>query len=357
MKSVTLKMLKQMIVHLLFWVLVWFFFKTFFSVGSSNQQFVFWFSILLSITSIVASYTFFYNLIPNYLLQRKYKKFALYTTYSAVFITCGVLMTMAFGFVFYFNLEFQKMPALTKSSSVILVCVLLIVVLASTVKILSHNYKSLEENKTLENKILKAQLQLKEQEVKFLKMQIHPHFLFNSLNTIYGFALKKKDEAPEMILKLSNLLDYILYQVKKPYVLLKDEVHHLEDYISLEKMRFSDTLEVSFKKEEINQSLQVSPMLLIPFLENSFKHGKIVNGKMKVGILLKIDNYLLSFKIENSADNTIEEKQGIGLENIRKRLEMLYPNKYQLQIEHSGQKFMVDLQLNLEVKKEKSNAK
>lgn len=347
MNGVTYKLIRQSLIHLSFWILVWLFFKTFFSVGSSNQQFIFWFSILLSIISIVASYVFVYNLLPNYLLQKKYKKFALYTTYSAVFITCGVFMTMAFGFVFYFNLEYQKMPALTKSSSVILVCVLLIVVLASVVKILRHNYQSLERNKTLENKILQAQLQLKEQELKFLKMQIHPHFLFNSLNTIYGFALKKKEEAPEMILKLSNLLDYILYQVNKPKVNLQDEIDHLEDYIALEEMRFNDTLKVNFYKENINETIQVAPMLLIPFLENSFKHGEIINGSMQVDISLKMNNNTLLFKIENSSNNAKGEKPGIGLENIRKRLEMLYPNDHQLKITHENEKFSVDLQIEI----------
>ena len=347
MNGVTFKLIRQSLIHLSFWILVWLFFKIFFSVGSSNQQFIFWFSILLSIISIVASYVFVYNLLPNYLLQKKYKKFVLYTTYSAVFITCGVFMTMAFGFVFYFNLEYQKMPALTKSSSVILVCVLLIVVLASVVKILLHNYQSLERNKTLENKILQAQLQLKEQELKFLKMQIHPHFLFNSLNTIYGFALKKKEEAPEMILKLSNLLDYILYQVNKPKVNLQDEIDHLEDYIALEEMRFNDTLKVNFYKENINETIQVAPMLLIPFLENSFKHGEIINGSMQVDLSLKMNNNTLLFKIENSSNNAKGEKPGIGLENIRKRLEMLYPNDHQLKITHENEKFSVDLQIEI----------
>ena len=334
--------------HLSFWVVVWFFFKTFFSVGSSNTQFIFWFSILLSVVSILASYVFVYNLLPNYLLKKKYKEFALYTVYAGVFIACGVFMTVTFGFVFYFNSEYQNMPALTKSSSVILVCVMLIVVLVSTIKILSHNYKSLEENKTLENKILQAQLQLKEQELKFLKMQIHPHFLFNSLNTIYGFALKKKDEAPEMILKLSNLLDYILYQVNKPTVNLQDEINHLQDYISLEEMRFNDTLEVKFKKEVSNETIQIAPMLLIPFLENSFKHGKILNGKLQVKLGVFVHENVLSFTIKNTAEESNNSNHGIGLKNIKKRLEMLYPNAYGLQISKNKNVFSVTLKVEVD---------
>jgi len=247
------------------------------------------------------------------------------------------------------------MPALTKSSSVILVCVLLIVVLASGIKILSHNYKSLEKNKSLENKILQAQLQLKEQELKFLKMQIHPHFLFNSLNTIYGFSLKKKDEAPEMILKLSNLLDYILYQVDKPTVSIADEIHHLEDYISLEEMRFHDTLAVTFTKSKFTSDVQIAPMLFIPFLENSFKHGKIVDEKLSIKIDLKIDHNTLISEIVNTSESDEKQRKGIGLDNIQKRVEMLYPNAHQLLVEHVGNQFKVHLQITIDGLKTKKD--
>ena len=258
-------------------------------------------------------------------------------------------MTVVFGFVFFFNLEFQLMPTLTKSSSVILVCVLLIVALAGSLKILKHNYKSLEENKALENKYLQTQLQLKEQELKFLKMQIHPHFLFNSLNTIYGFTLKKSNEAPEMILKLSNLLDYILYQINKPKVALTEEVNHLEDYVSLEKMRFNDTLKVNFIKEVKNANVQIAPMLLIPFVENSFKHGKIINEILNVDIHLKVEKNKLFFKVENSSTNEEESEKGIGLQNIQKRLEMLYPEKHKLEISIYNNTFKVILEIETEV--------
>jgi sensor histidine kinase YesM len=345
MNLLVLKVFKKVSLHLAFWFVVWVLFSSFFSVGSRNENFIFWFSTILSTISIVSSYVFVYYLIPDFLITQKNKFFILYALYTFVFIVCVVLMTVVFGFIFFYNLEYQQMPALTRSPAVILVCVLLIVALASGLKILKHSYNSLEEKKTLENKFLQTKLELKEQELKFLKMQIHPHFLFNSLNTIYGFALTKKDEVPEMILKLSNLLDYILYQVEKPKVLLIAEVNHLEDYISLEKMRFHDTLIVNFKKEKLNDTLQIPPMLLIPFVENSFKHGVIIDGSLKVDIHLKIANNCLFFEIENSSKRKEETNTGIGLPNIRKRLEMLYPGKHQLEIIRNNNTFKVHLKI------------
>ncbi|WP_254712749.1 sensor histidine kinase [Polaribacter sp. R2A056_3_33] len=157
--------------------------------------------------------------------------------------------------------------------------------------------------------------------------------------------MAKADEAPEMILKLSNLLDYILYQVEKPKVPLVEEIHHLEDYISLEKMRFHDTLKVNFSKDKLNDSLQIPPMLLIPFVENSFKHGVIIDGVLNVDIRLKTANNCLFFEIENSSKRKEETNTGIGLPNIRKRLEMLYPGKYQLEIIENNDTFKVHLKI------------
>ncbi|MCT4697804.1 sensor histidine kinase [Tenacibaculum haliotis] len=239
------------------------------------------------------------------------------------------------------------MPDLTKNTYVIFVCVILIIVLFTSFKILKHNYKSNEEKKNIENKFLATQLQLKEQEVKFLKMQIHPHFLFNTLNTLYGFALKKADDAPEMILKLSNLLDYILYQVDKPFVFLEDEISHIENYISLEKMRFQDSLHVNFNKEIHQDNILIAPMLLLPFVENSFKHGTQINGILRVDINLKTTDNSLFFDIKNSTKDSLDSKKGIGLENIKKRLEMLYGKSCQLNISQTKNSYKVELKTPL----------
>ena len=237
------------------------------------------------------------------------------------------------------------MPALTKNSGVILVCVFLIIALASGFQILRYNYSALEKQKTLENKFLQTQLQLKEQELKFLKMQIHPHFLFNTLNTVYGFALKKSDQTPGLILKMSNLLDYILYQVDKSSVLLQEELNHINDYISLEKTRFQESLQISFVVDSFEDNLKIAPMLFLPFVENAFKHGTQIDEVLSVKINLITEDEFLCFEIENSANNNSNYGKGIGLENIKKRLEMLFDKNYVLYIKHEENKFKVNLKI------------
>ena len=288
-----------------------------------------------------------YHLIPNYLLKKKYRLFVLYIVYLLIVLLFVIEGTVLIGFTFYFNLDYQIMPNLTKSFPVMVVCVMLIVSLISGIKLIQHNYKSILKNEDLKNKILQTQLQLKKQELSMLKMQIHPHFLFNSLNTIYGFALKKRDEAPEMILKLSNLLDYILYKIEKPTVSLENEINHLEDYISLEKLRFHDTLEVNLIKGDDISEMYIAPMLLIPFVENSFKHGAIIDGCLAIMIAVKSNSEMLFFEVENSVLEKTNDSTGIGLENIKKRLEMLYPNAYTLEINRTDKLFKVQLAINI----------
>jgi LytS/YehU family sensor histidine kinase len=239
----------------------------------------------------------------------------------------------------------DTMP-LTKTLPFIILGVYFVVLIIVSFSLIMHNYKSIVSNENLKNKILQTQLQIKDQELRFLKMQIHPHFLFNSLNTIYGFALNKKDEAPDMILKLSNLLDYILYQIEKPQVLLIDEINHLLDYVSLEKMRFHDTLEVKTTINVLNKTIQIAPMLLIPFVENAFKHGDIINGSLNVAIDIKTKDNMLFFEIENTSIKENKTNNGIGLENIAKRLEMLYSNAHTLETKQSATKFKIRLTIN-----------
>lgn len=171
--------------------------------------------------------------------------------------------------------------------------------------------------------------------------------MFNTLNTIYAFALKKSEQTHELILKLSSLLDYILYQVDKPLVFLKDEINHIKNYISLEKLRFQKGLQVDFLVTNFNDDVQIPPMLLLPFVENAFKHGSKNNGVLKVNMELKLENEFLIFTVVNSHRQNNNSNSGIGLQNIKKRLLMLYDNESSLSIKDEIDKFSIYLKIPL----------
>lgn len=237
------------------------------------------------------------------------------------------------------------------------ILIYLIVILASCFSLIQHNFKTTAKNKDLENKILANQLKFKEQELNYLKKQIHPHFLFNTLNTIYGFALKKSEDTPEIILKLSNLLDYILYQVQKPKVSLAEEISHIKEYIDLERIRFQDTLDIYFEAEKIPSALEIAPMMFLPFVENAFKHGSIINGKMQVEIKLNLVSEQIIFSIKNTSihEAETENSKGLGLENIKKRLVLNYENNYELSTVQKGNYYEVELKIPQKIKDAKND--
>ncbi len=345
-KGKAIEYLVTFLLHSIFWVVIYFFYAYFLGYGSSNIIYVNLFSGYLMPVTILISYFFNYYLIPKYLLSKKYKLFILYSIYTFIISGYLIILTILYGLIYSEELKEGNTAPLTKTLPFIVLGVFFVVTISIAISLIIHSYKSIISNENLRNKILETQLKLKEQELKFLKMQIHPHFLFNSLNTIYGFAIKKRDETPEIILKLSNLLDYILYQIEKPKVFLKDEINHLMDYVSLEKMRFHDTLEVLVNFKVNNENLQIAPMLLIPFVENSFKHGAIIDGKLKVTIFIETKENKLFFEIVNSAVNEKDSVRGIGLENIEKRLEMLYPKYHNVEVIQSNNQFKVKLEIS-----------
>jgi len=345
---------KLVLVHLVFWISVWFFFVYFFSYNNNNTPYILWFSSLLLPLTMGVTYFMVYFLIPRYLLAKKYLKFGLYSFYLVVFTSYAIVLLLYGCLYFLLHFDINSMPPMSKNFTFVLVLVVLVLGFVSFASLLNHNFKTISQNKELQNKILETQLQLKEQELHYLKMQIHPHFLFNTLNTIYGFALKQSIHTPEIILKLSNLLDYILYQVEKPRVSLKEEVMHIKEYIELEKIRFKDTLKVVFLSDEIDENIQIAPMLLIPFVENAFKHGNLVEGYLQIKVSIKLNDNKLRFSIGNTYVDQEEHKNGgIGLKNIRKRLEMNYKGNYRLNDNVDGKWYYAELVID-DLRKAKS---
>ncbi|WP_298903863.1 sensor histidine kinase [uncultured Psychroserpens sp.] len=344
-KQFILKKIGQILLHLLFWVAVLFFYTYFFGINGSKFDDTLQFSLFLMPITIATTYVITYKLIPDYLITKQYWRFVLYSFYTLIISVYLLMVSIFFSLIYLSNFEYDDMNPATKNLIFISTAVYLVVIIVSGFKLLKLNLKQASNTRLLETKILDAQLKLKEQELNYLKMQIHPHFLFNTLNTMYGFALKKADQTPDMILKLSNLLDYLLYQAEKPFVLLSEEIAHIKDYIALEKMRFNDTLKVNINISTASESITIAPMLLIPFIENSFKHGAIINGILKIDIQLSATLEEIHFSIKNSNAEGTSSKSGIGLENIKKRLELLYSEKHELFINNTPNTFDVELRL------------
>ncbi|MFD1141754.1 sensor histidine kinase [Larkinella insperata] len=195
-------------------------------------------------------------------------------------------------------------------------------------------------------------------ELQLLKSQIHPHFLFNTLNNLYALTLRKSEQSPAVVMKLSQLLSYMLYDCNASEVPLEKEITFLKNYIGLEQLRYGARLEVSMNFHGDLQSKQIAPLLLIPFLENAFKHGTSEQLEQAwIFLDLAVEDNVLTFKLVNSRDADAETLKsqsagaasvgGIGLQNVRKRLELLYPQQYELQIQPEEETFLVDLALRL----------
>ena len=202
-----------------------------------------------------------------------------------------------------------------------------------------------------EREFLQAQQERITAELQLLKAQVHPHFLFNTLNNIYSFSLDRSPKTPELILKLSSLLSYMLYDCKAEEVRLEKEVQIMKDYIDLEKERYGNTIEISWTVEGDIRDTFISPLLMLPFLENAFKHGASEQiEKPWMGVDISVSNNTLKFKIANSKNEYISlnnNGNGIGINNVKKRLEFLYPGKYELKINDEGDFFSVSLMVKL----------
>ena len=188
-------------------------------------------------------------------------------------------------------------------------------------------------------------------ELNFLKAQVNPHFLFNTLNNLYGLIIEKSDKSAECVLKLADILKYTIGEGNQDKVLLKKELQLLENYIELEKLRTPEA-NVTFTKSNTNDSLRITPLLLLPFVENAFKHG--LNTVSKNGFIhlqISTKEQLLNLSIENNlppVNNTIAiQSHGIGIDNVKKRLNLLYANRHELVIERKSDSFLVNLQINL----------
>ena len=190
-------------------------------------------------------------------------------------------------------------------------------------------------------------------ELKFLKSQINPHFLFNTLNSLYALTLKKSDLAPEIVLKLSEMMRYMLYECNEKEVPLSKEINYMKNYLELEKLRHGNKMLIDLKINGELKDQKIAPLILIPFIENSFKHG--INNQVSQGFVnleLNVLNSDLHMQLVNSKSPSLPKMNGrrsggIGLVNVKRRMAILYPDKHHLDINESPNTYKIELNINL----------
>ncbi|HHB52808.1 MAG TPA: histidine kinase [Saprospiraceae bacterium] len=277
-------------------------------------------------------------LIPHYLYEDKI------WTYLGLLLLATLVLTPIKLIIFYF--KFADYPSLQNGlvahqwSQFLLT--FFITSSATVGKIISDWTKDRRERQELKTKTIQSEL-------KFLKTQINPHFLFNTLNSLYALTLKKSDNAPQIVIQLSEMMRYMLYECNESSVLLSNEVKYIQNYLALERLRQGPGIEINFQVQGDINGKMIAPLLFTPFLENSFKHG--LSNQIKEGyvnILLEAEENEISFFIENSKPSTIPMKShsrsgGIGLTNLRRRLKILYPNRHKLEINNTPNSYSVHL--------------
>ena len=296
---------------------------------------------------IALSYLFIFYLLPK-LFNGKVIEF-----FTLIIISLGLTLILKFQVTYYFT-SGDVMPEFTGITSKIdftyAIQVILgevyVVAFVTAIKLVIDWIKQREYlNHTNE--------MLLENELKYLRSQIQPHFFFNTLNNLYSLTIDKSDKAPNLILKLSDLMKYFLYETGKEYQTLENEVNHIKDYIEIERLRYDETLKIDFDIKGKTKNVMIKPLILIPLVENAFKHGAR-NSKTNsyINISLTSTKKYLDFKVENSFEKPTkkikEQIGGIGLTNLKKRLELNYGSKdYNLDTIKKKNKYLAHLKLKL----------
>ena len=322
-----------------FWLTYAWTYSVLFPLGEGRVQSFVIANGLLLFHALVAYFNNDY-LIPRLLLARNYLLYIL-SLGLAIVSVCFPL-----SIVVHIVVENEELQTLIWSDSFFLfliINVIFTVITTMVLKLVKQWYSDQKTTKDLQQEQLQTEL-------KFLKSQINPHFLFNSLNNLYALTLSKSDSAPEVVLRLSNILRYILYESNEGYVSVRKEMEHVKDYVAVEKLRLGMGVTIDIDIDDAIQDDPVEPMLFLTLVENAFKHSEdILPEKRFIRIHAKSLDTGFRFLIENtfSPSKRDTETGGIGLENIKKRLNLIYPNQHDIKSSTADGVYRVDLIIKL----------
>lgn len=330
--------------HIFFWVLIYLMYVITFGGYMDRYYEEILNNLALMPARIIGTYILIYGILPLALHKKKFLLFIILTIVHSFVFAFAIWLTLRLGNFFPEIHDFSRLPvfSLGKIFSTLL-SNYGILMLAVTIVIFKKWYvDEMQKKKLVEEKL--------EAELSFLKSQIHPHFLFNTLNNLYALTLIKSEQTSDVVLKLSGLLDYMIYKSNDKFVALSQELEILENYIDLEKLRYNERLNFDCQIEGEPGFHKIAPLILLPFIENSFKHGASVDrANPKIRIKIKIGSDCVKLNVVNSLRGEKEKDEslsvGIGLKNVRRRLELIYPEMHKLDIRQSEQEFEVNLEV------------
>ncbi len=321
------------IIYWLILVLLMFFYVAY----DKDEPHIHWYELLFVLTYFIASLIISYLLIPNFLYRKKYFKFWISVVF--VLLAVGIFEEQVLEQWFYPDTRARVTKVLHTFLEIF------------PPIFIFTGYKFAWDVFEKQSKIDKLQRISAENELQFLNSQINPHFLFNNLNNIYSYALEQSPKTPEIILQLSSILRYMLYDCRKPYVLLSDEIENLKQFTALYGMQIGSDPKISFDVDADDTNIMIVPLILIVFVENAFKHSSASQtSDIKIDISIKVKNKKLIFTCNNTYQNmtnTNDLNKGIGLENVRSKLNLTYPDKHHLNIEKAHNQYNVLLKMNL----------
>ncbi len=336
-----MKLRWQIFWHVFFWVCIISFLGFVIHANTKLSSAYMLVLLLFGVIDISLFYLNYLLLIPRFLDKKNYAlyaasivvalllygvgKYGVGLIFKPYVLVRGKHEVIGFG-EFFFNTSFTN---------------LIFLFLSAVLKFTADWFLNERIQRDLENQRLTAEL-------AFLKSQINPHFLFNSLNSIYSLAYQRSETTPEAILKLSEIMRYMLYECNDNKVGLDKELQYLHNYIDLQKIRFGNKAFIDFKVQGNIGQQQIVPLLLIAFIENAFKHGVANNPATPIRLLIDVQDAHLHFYIQNKKHtNNRDDAGGIGLNNVKRRLDLLYPGKYNLDIRDDAAAYTVELSLVL----------
>lgn len=297
---------------------------------------------------LLLTYFVFYYVIPLYLDRSKIWK--LVGLLLLAFGVATVIYRLEIAYIYYPIFRPGEAYNLLNPKGLLLTEFDLFITLAAavTIKMIRVHYKSLE----FEQELMREKLQ---SELSFLRAQTNPHFLFNTLNNLFVLARKKSDKTPDAIMMLSKIMRFVLYECRAPRIAVMDEAKVIQDYIELEKLRYNKRLSIDYQEEYDNPLTPIAPLLLLPFVENSFKHGAGgTTGDVQIFIKIGLQKQQLRFTVQNTVDADSEpgnsngsDTGGIGLRNVQRQLALIYPDQHQLITTRENGQFTADLTIDL----------